>query len=297
MHNSPCKILNNIFPEVLYAVERECNSSWYLVKTTLDFHNFMLIYDGEATFFKNGTMFKGKRGDLIYYKPGDVREAYSSDTFPMKCFAVEFLYTCPILSDSGWHLSSQKLPFNSTETIDDTYLFRKLLDLFSQLVDLKLSIKTTTNPTTAVIKERAIFMEILALLFQYKKGNQCNYRHSNQYNYFNIKRIEKVIDYMIQNYSKPLNLKTLADYLEISPSYLGSIFKNITGKSVISYLIDIRINKAKQFLRDGLSVSETARKTGFNDIFYFSRIFKKRVGITPSEFIKESESTHNTFVK
>ncbi|HBM81303.1 MAG TPA: AraC family transcriptional regulator, partial [Clostridiaceae bacterium] len=72
----------------------------------------------------------------------------------------------------------------------------------------------------------------------------------------------------------------------ISPSYLGSMFKNITGKSVISYLIDIRINKSKQFLRDGLSVSEASQKVGFHDIFYFSRIFKKRQGITPSEFTK-----------
>jgi YesN/AraC family two-component response regulator len=91
---------------------------------------------------------------------------------------------------------------------------------------------------------------------------------------------------MIQNYNQPITLKSLADYLQISPSYLGNIFKSITGKSVINYLIHIRINKAKHFLKDGLTVSETARKVGFNDVFYFSRAFKKYEGITPSQFIK-----------
>jgi len=272
------KMLNNIFPEVSYAVERECNSSWYLTKTTLDFHNFMLIYDGEGTFFRNGIRFTAKKGDLVYYKPGDIRESYSSKTFPMKCYAVEFFYTCPVLDDSGWHLSDQSLPFNYCETIEDSYLFHKLLDLFSELVNLRLSIKTANNPATAVIRERTVFMEILALLIQYKYGNQ--------YNYSNIRRVDKVINYMINHYSKPLNLKILADYVGISPSYLGNMFKDITGKSVIAYLIDIRINKAKQFLKDGLSISETAHKVGFCDIFYFSRTFKKHVGITPSEFVK-----------
>jgi len=277
-------ILNTIFPKILYAVQRESNtSSWYLPKTTLDFHNFMIIYDGEVTFLRNGSMCQGKKGDLIYYKPNDIREAYTSKDNPLKCLAVEFLYTCPVQEGSQWYLYNQDLPFDFCETIEDSDLFRKLLDLFSEVANLRLSINTATTPPTAVIKERAVFMEILALLLQYKESNR---KYGHQYNYSNIARVDKAINYMIQNYSRPLSLQDIADYLDISPSYLGSMFKNITGKSVISYLIDIRINKSKQFLRDGLSVSEASQKVGFHDIFYFSRIFKKRQGITPSEFTK-----------
>lgn len=277
-------ILNTIFPKVLYAIQREANiSSWYLPKTTLDFHNFMIIYDGEATFSKNGSMYHGKKGDLIYYKPNDIREAYTSTDNPLKCLAIEFLYTCPVQVGSQWYLYSQDLPFDFCETIEDSELFHKLLDLFSEVANLRLSINTATTPPTTVIKERAVFMEILALLLQYKESN---HKYGHQYNYSNIARVDKAINYMIQHYSKPLSLQDIADYLDISPSYLGSMFKNITGKSVISYLIDIRINKSKQLLKDGLSVSETAQRVGFNDIFYFSRIFKKRQGINPSEYIK-----------
>ncbi|WP_127836806.1 AraC family transcriptional regulator [Clostridium prolinivorans] len=267
------ELLVNIFPIISYAVNRDCPPSWKLVKTTINFHNLMLLYDGEAVFFKNGDMFKASKGDLIYYKPGDIREAYTFPSNPMKCFAVEFLYTCPILNNSKWTLTNCDLPFKTIEKLEDEYLFRKLFDLFYELTNLKLSIKGTTT-----IKERAVFTEILSLLFQYEKRPH--------YSYSNFKKVDKVINYMIQNYNQPITLKSLADYLQISPSYLGNIFKSITGKSVIDYLIHIRINKAKHFLKDGLTVSETARKVGFNDVFYFSRAFKKYEGITPSQFIK-----------
>ncbi|WP_428865174.1 helix-turn-helix domain-containing protein [Clostridium sediminicola] len=53
------------------------------------------------------------------------------------------------------------------------------------------------------------------------------------------------------NYAKPLTLSNLADSIKISPSYLGSIFKSVTGKSPITYLLEIRIHKAEELLKDG----------------------------------------------
>ncbi|MDT8716210.1 helix-turn-helix transcriptional regulator [Clostridium sp. 19966] len=264
-------LLSNIFPDAYYAVHRNCQPSWKLNRTTLNFHNLMLIYDGEGTFYKDGDRFTVSKGELIYFKPGDIREAYTSSSKLMKCFAVEFLYTCPILKDSHWQLQDCDLPFSTCQRIEDEYLFRRLMDLFTEFTDLKLSMKGT-----AAVKERALFTEILSLLIKYKNGTH--------YSYSNLKKVEKVVNYMVQNYTENITLKKLGDYLNISPSYLGNIFKEVTGQSVIDYLIHIRINKAKHFLIDGLTVSETAKKVGFNDIFYFSRAFKKYEGLTPSQF-------------
>jgi AraC-like DNA-binding protein len=80
-------------------------------------------------------------------------------------------------------------------------------------------------------------------------------------------------------------LKELAEFAHVSPSYLGSIFRRVTGRSPIDYLIEIRINRAKNLLRDGYSVTETSRFVGFNDIYYFSRMFKSHEGMSPSEYI------------
>jgi len=62
------------------------------------------------------------------------------------------------------------------------------------------------------------------------------------------------------------------------------IFKEVTGMTPIEYLISILINKAKELLQDGYSVIEAARRTGFSDVFYFSKCFKQKEGLASSLF-------------
>jgi AraC-like DNA-binding protein len=268
------KYLNDIFPEILYVVDRSANMFWRL-NNRMNFYNIMLVYDGRAEFTCNGTKFVASKGDLVFYKPGDLRKAITFPEDLIKCFAVDFLYTCPIYEDNKWEFVKVELPFTYIKKIEDEHLFSKLLDLFSLLTRSALSSKSRNK-----VKERSIFSEILTLLFQYKEGHQ--------YNYSSIRKVDKIINYMTENYFQNITLQQLSEYAQISSSYLGTIFKKVTGKSTIDYLIDIRINKSKSLLRDGFTVSETSKLVGFNDIFYFSRAFKKHEGISPSEYISLS---------
>lgn len=271
MNQNLSNYLYNIFPELLYMVDRNATPSWYL-DNKMDKHNLMLIYDGQAEFFCNGERHLASRGDLIYYKPGDTRIAHTYSDNPVKCFAVDFIYTCPIYTNGEWKFTQIDLPFSFSQRLTDEYLFLKLIDLFSLLTKSALSIKDKTE-----VRERSIFIEILVLLF--------HFIGRDQYNYPSIRKVEKVISYMIENHSKNLTLLDLADYASVSPSYLGSIFKQVAGRSTIDYLIEIRINRAKNLLKDGFSVTETSKLVGFNDIYYFSRAFKKHEGVSPKKFI------------
>jgi AraC-like DNA-binding protein len=118
-------------------------------------------------------------------------------------------------------------------------------------------------------------MEILNLLTQWQTGNLV---------YSNVRKVEQVINYMTENYVKPITLSELAKHINISKSYLDSMFKSITGKSPINYLIDIRLHKAKGLLLDGHKVSDVAEEVGFNDLYYFSKCFKKYEGVSPKQF-------------
>ncbi len=81
------------------------------------------------------------------------------------------------------------------------------------------------------------------------------------------------------------SLESLASEYHISPSTLSHQFKEITGTSVMGYLLDCRIAAAKQYLSHSrMSVSEIVEKCGFSDSSNFSRTFKKMTGTTPSEF-------------
>lgn len=97
------------------------------------------------------------------------------------------------------------------------------------------------------------------------------------------------LDYMKKNYGDcELSLNQICEYLNISTSRFSSLFKEATGKTFIEVLTNIRMEKAKQLLRQtSLKNYEIAEKVGFSDPHYFSIAFKKTTGMTPKEYARE----------
>ncbi len=101
---------------------------------------------------------------------------------------------------------------------------------------------------------------------------------------------EKTIRFLHHNYDRKLNIIDIANYININPSYLQRIFKKQTGKTIVEFVLLIRIEKAKMFLsQNDLPISEIAYLTGFEDSKYFSVCFKKNTGTTPSSHRKKSK--------
>ncbi len=88
-----------------------------------------------------------------------------------------------------------------------------------------------------------------------------------------------------ENLASELLLDDIARQVEISPFYFSKLFKEETGENFIDYLTSARMQKAKELLRDpARSIKEVSLDTGYADPNYFSRLFKKIVGLTPTEF-------------
>ncbi len=101
----------------------------------------------------------------------------------------------------------------------------------------------------------------------------------------NRRVIEIVLEKMKTKLSEDLTLKLLAEEVYLNPTYLGRIFKQETGESFSSYLINLRIEKAKELLRNpALKIYEVCEQVGYNDPAHFTHVFKKSVGITPQEY-------------
>ncbi len=94
-------------------------------------------------------------------------------------------------------------------------------------------------------------------------------------------------NYIRVNYMNPITAENVAASVGVSLRYLSRLFKESTGRGVQDYLISTRLGHAKQLLSQGLSVSEAAFQSGFNDVFHFSKAFKKVIGISPSEYKKQ----------
>jgi two-component system response regulator YesN len=82
-----------------------------------------------------------------------------------------------------------------------------------------------------------------------------------------------------------LSIGDISGYLHMSASHVCTIFKKETGDTINNYLTEYRLNKAKQYLRETLlTAAEISAKVGYRDNSYFGRIFRKHVGMTPSEY-------------
>lgn len=101
--------------------------------------------------------------------------------------------------------------------------------------------------------------------------------------------VKQCIVYIKENYQLPLSLSTIVGALNINDSYLSKKFTQETGKTITTYIIEIKLDYAKSLLQiqQDLEIKEICYQLGFDSISYFSRLFKKYTGISPSEYRKQ----------
>lgn len=110
--------------------------------------------------------------------------------------------------------------------------------------------------------------------------------HQNEGHYKND--VAKTITYIEENYMHRLTLASISANVNLSSSYLCRVFKSEVGTSITSYLNNLRIRKAATLIKEqDLSLKEISAMVGIDDQLYFSRLFKKCMGISPSEYGKK----------
>lgn len=97
--------------------------------------------------------------------------------------------------------------------------------------------------------------------------------------------VEQIVTYFEEHYNEKISLDQIAENMYLSPFYISKIFKSETGDAPIRHLINIRLERAKELLEEGFSgsIQEVAAQVGYEDAYHFSKLFKKRYGISPSE--------------
>ncbi|MGE5614085.1 MAG: response regulator transcription factor [Bacillota bacterium] len=115
-------------------------------------------------------------------------------------------------------------------------------------------------------------------------------RKVRNYNNRSIKLVlRKAVEYLQEHYHEQVTLNEVARHLFVSTCYISRMFTRELGKSFVDCLNEIRMEKARELLKDvRLKTYEVAEKVGIPDAHYFSRIFKKYTGVTPTEYRERS---------
>lgn len=99
-------------------------------------------------------------------------------------------------------------------------------------------------------------------------------------------KLKPAVEYIIKNFNRDITNDELADIAGVSTVYFRKMFRDVFGISPISYVQNLRIKKAKEMLKsDYGSITQIALSLGYNNIYDFSRAFKKHTGVSPTKYI------------
>jgi AraC-like DNA-binding protein len=255
-----------INPRIELFINRHSTPSWIIEDATTSFIDLTYIFKGRAYYNVNGTVYEVKQGDVLCIPIGSRRSATTDSANPMTSYALNIrLYDL-----TG---KDVELPFPLISNIGEP---EELLSLYNELTFewLKKSIGYE-------LKARALLLMILHYYFRYLyyKDNDVNID----------KRIQKAVGYILNNLQSRIGVEELASISGLTTAYFGTLFKKYMGASVKEYINKMKINNAENILLSGeFTVQEAAYKCGFEDIYYFSKLFKKIKGFPPSKILIET---------
>lgn len=215
-----------------------------------------LFFENEGCSVINGQTFPVKKGNILFAKPGDLRQSI----LPFKC---KFLHFDNIPAEFKKLLSSLPSVFTD-EDFEDTD------SKFTKIIKHHYSANAVDNITAAA--------ELILLL----KGVST---HSHEENSIAVKAKR----YINSNYKEDLSVENIAVFCNVSASYLHKIYSAAYGIGPSEALLNRRIYKARDLLVNSkLSLSEIATECGFNSQSYFSDCFKRKTGVAPGCFRRNS---------
>jgi AraC-like DNA-binding protein len=214
----------------------------------------------------NGVKCPLGKGDIYIIRPGAVRSLQPSKRDPYVGITISFHFG---LSKSPIEFMFGKDYIKGSDP--DGSLLGKLIPLIQAIQQHSL---------TSNMLAQGLLLQIL----YYLANNHPVDGTAKQTTKINAKMV-KICNYIKENYSTTIRLDTLSEMTGLSRNYIIRQFRKCYGMTPSDYLATIRIEKAKQLaLETDLSISEIANQVGYTELHSFSRMFKKRMGISLSQF-------------
>jgi AraC-like DNA-binding protein len=254
--------------EISYVIQRDPNPRWGISSLVND-HSHILVYasTGIAHYdFEGQDSLTVQPGDVLFFPRGMPHTGRADQDEPWSFLSVAFDTTADSASAQR-QLSSLRNRYRGAP-------FKQLSAQFTELY-----VAWTDKKPGYLVRCRAVTMAILYELIRQQTLPHVYSPHA--------RKIIGLIEMMQANYRESYSVAHLAELAGLSHSHFRSLFKDFTGLTAKEYQHRIKVTKAKEFLLSGeCNVTQAATRTGFHDIYYFSRLFKKVEGRSPSHFMK-----------
>jgi AraC-like DNA-binding protein len=235
------------------------------------------VVDGAGDLDCRGSSYSTPPGTLVLLPSGEVH-AYRKRGCSFRCMFIEF----PALQKAVEQFTEQAVPavhFRS-ELIHNPQTMRSFLRLHRAL----------ESPGSKLFRDSAAMRLFQRLVSQHSTASIAPTSDGNED--FAVDRTKK---YLEEHYAEQISLHDLARLTRLSPYYLHRSFCKKVGMPPHAYQVQVRVSRARSFLRRGRSISDAACAAGFVDQSHFTRHFKRFTGVTPGRYLRlEQECTRRS---
>lgn len=268
--------------------------SWRLLQRRIYDHELMYCLSGMATLSIHGSTYSLTRGDLAVITPDTPHTFWTDEEHSGEIIWVHF--DMEPMADSDWLFTLYNTPeryaklfstrLQHPEHIRPQAVIGKnfrLPDLIhidnvdeAERIFRSLYKAYMRKDPMFSLTSRIQMLSLLALVYVQFSGTSTTIGDEN------TRIIDKVKRYLNINYARKLSMEAVAASVHLSPDYCGRLFRKLTGQTVMEYLTELRVNRAKHLLLDeDLTISQVAELTGMKRASYFNMVIKKHTGMTP----------------
>lgn len=261
----------------------------------LDFHThqeyeIFLFHSGNCRFLVGNQIYYLNPGDLLMMDGMTVHRAYifgDDDKYERSTIHFDAEWIRPLLAD----LQVDHLLKFFTENRNGLIRTFEHSDL-AIIENAFLTIQQLSELDHSYVNEAKRKIALTQLLLTIDSATVKVMDKGQTYQDDKTKIAEAVSDYIFQHYQEPMMIEDIALSLNLSKSYLSHVFKEITGYTIMHYLMSYRLSQARNNLLtdQSRSIKEIAFESGFESDAHFSRYFKQHVGMTPSQYRKNNQN-------
>lgn len=261
---------------------------------TLHCHNCLelnLVEKGYGTYVIGGRLYEMEPGDIFVINNSEHHLAlHKSEDLTLTVLILETNrlwksssgvdYLKPFLGRSPEF--SNRIPLNDPDS-------QQMRQLFTWLKE-ELLVEEQTEERKEKVKENMLVVEgevnlLLSLLYcHYEKNKELAGENQKTADY-QLGPVARIFSYINEHFAEKITLEELAEECSLSRTYLSRYFKKLTGQNLFSYIQQTRLQYAAYLLQTSKkSITEIAAESGFDNLSYFNRMFKKSYGVAPGKF-------------
>lgn len=279
--------ISDINPYVRRASKHIIEAGFSTGKRVNRHYQLHYVCKGVGKFSFEGVKYRVQEGDFLIWEPAIIHEISSNKHNPLEVIGIQFdmtwnntslSYPCVHYSPGTfqWHLVHELIDIEDVDLapfIVAIYHKKQLKNLFQEIVKIYNSKSQYSLQLISGLVKTVILMS-----FEDKKQD-------NEFKSKETTAVQEIVDYLSNNYNLNHTNEGLGKRFNYHPNYLSHLVLEYTGKTVQQYLIDLRISKAMDLLQNTQKpIGEIGDEIGGYSIHYFSRLFKKKVGFTPTQF-------------